>query len=84
LQLHYIKQKTPNVLFSFGPILIYRNLSWPKTSGMTNAFSGADFNYGINFDLKLRLTTKIDVIQSIGGLYSDASTFWSVGMAYKL
>ncbi|HPI41897.1 MAG TPA: hypothetical protein PLJ21_13900, partial [Pseudobdellovibrionaceae bacterium] len=69
-------------LVSLGPIALYRNISWPQSA--ITAKSGQDFNMGYTLDMKLRLFKNLELITSLGSLILDASTFWSVGLGYKL
>ncbi len=79
---HWAFRHTERSLVSIGPMVLYRNITWPQSN--LTAKSGQDFNIGYTADIKLRPFKRWELITSLGSLMLDASTFWSVGIGYKL
>ncbi len=79
---HWAYRNSDRSLVSLGPIALYRSISWPQSHII--AKSGQDFNLGYTLDMKLRLFKHLELITSLGSLMLDASTFWSVGLGYKI
>lgn len=80
---HLAYRSTIDTIVSVGPMALYRNIKWPTTEAATSVTSGKDYNVGINMDLKFRLSPAIEVVQSIGALALDATTYWQVGFGFK-
>lgn len=70
------------VYFEAGPLVMYRPFAWPTGDGL-KATSGSSINYGLTFDLRLRLAPSVDFCQSLGFLVSRASTIWGLGFGYR-
>jgi hypothetical protein len=61
---------------------LYKQSNWP--SGLNTAKSGSDFITGAFVDMRVRLNPKLEMIQSFGMVYKDASIYWRLGLAYRL
>ena len=73
---------TSSVLFSLGPIAIFRKISWPTDSADLTVQSGQDINFGALVEMKFLLNPHWQLIQSFGALQSKASSLWSLGLGY--
>jgi hypothetical protein len=72
------------VVGTLGPIAIYRNLSLPQDPSGTIATSGHSTNLGATVALKMRLNDWLEVREEIGTFFGNPSTYWSVGLGYKM
>jgi hypothetical protein len=64
------------------PILLYRQMQWPEANGVSTV-SAPEINLGITFNLRARITKRLDYCQSIGTLFFKASAIWSIGLGYR-
>ncbi len=78
----YFFKVEKRVYLELGPMILYRSLKWPEAAGITAA-SGADANFGMTANLRVRLFRNLDYCQSIGTLLSKATTIWSLGFGYR-
>lgn len=76
-------RSTPEITFAIGPTLLNRQITWPSEGSNISVKSGANFNFGVLTDLRLRLNQKWELRQTIGALTNKTSTIWSLGVGYK-
>ncbi len=74
----------PQTDLGFDVITIYKTAKWPDTTGGRKILSGAELVAGVFVDLRVRFNAKLELIQSFGMLYKDESTFWRLGLGYRL
>lgn len=74
---------SPQIVFSFGPMALYRNVEMPTSAAQVSARSGATVNYGFMAELRERLTPNWEFRQVMGALATRATTYWSFGIGYK-
>lgn len=79
----YAYRFSTRVTTSVGPLLLFRQLTWPSDPTGTRAESGSSFNYGAVADLRFNVTNRWEVRQMIGTLLQNASTAWSMSIGYK-
>jgi hypothetical protein len=84
LSLRYSYRLAATVATSIGPVALYRQFDLPKDAAGVEAEPASSFNYGVLAHLRLSLSKNWELNQSIGTLFQKASTFWSLGIAYKL
>lgn len=75
---------TPEADFGLSLLGLYKQAMWPNGSSNSTVHSGADGLAGLSVDLRLRLSAKLEMIQSFGVLYADSSTYWRLGLGYHL
>ncbi len=74
---------TEPITLSAGPMLLARQLTWPDKPAGTDIKTGADVNAGFVGDIRIHFAENWELQQSIAGLLSEASTFWSLGVGYR-
>lgn len=74
----------PQADFGMDLIGMYKQSKWPDHTGDSIVKSGSDMLAGIFFDVRLRFNLKFEAIQSFGVLYKDESTYWRIGLGYRL
>lgn len=81
-KLNYFWRIERRIYLDVGPILLFRQFTWPESDG-TTASSGATFNYGPSATLRIRLSKHLDFSQTIGGLLVKGSTLYATGLGYR-
>ena len=77
----YVYRLSPQIAMSAGPLILTRQINLPGDG--VDVSSGAQYNFGAIFDLRLRLTKALELHQAIGTLMTKASTIWTFGLGYK-
>jgi hypothetical protein len=70
--------------FGMDLIGMYKQCKWPDKTGDSIVTSGSDILAGVFFDVRLRFNHRLEAIQSFGFLYKDESTYWRLGLGYRL
>lgn len=64
--------------------VFYKHSQWRDTTETLTIQSGSPVVTGPFVDLRVRFSSKLEMIQSFGMVYKDQSIFWRLGMAYRL
>lgn len=76
---------TPRTDFGLDLAVLYKQAKWPSGSAAdVTAVSGSELITGAFIDMRVRFNPKIEMIQSFGTVYKDASIYWRLGLAYRL
>jgi hypothetical protein len=83
---------TPRIFYRWNPqadfgmdlVGMYKQSKWPDPTGDSIVKSGSDMLAGVFFDVRLRFNKRFEAIQSVGVLYKDESTYWRIGLGYRL
>jgi hypothetical protein len=70
------------ILFKFGPSLLYRSTKWQMDESETIAKSGADINTIALGSLEFKISKKLYIEQAVGALVFNGRSFWSLGVGY--
>lgn len=73
---------SPSIVFSLGPLVLVKKISWPTETPNLTVNSGASTNTGALADLKFYLSDHWELRQSVATLATRASTLWSLGFGY--
>lgn len=74
---------SPRVLFSIGPGVLYRKISFENTNAAMSVTSGSDFNTTVLGELKIRLNSNWDLRQQLGAVLFNAYAYWGLGLGYR-
>jgi hypothetical protein len=88
----YAVRAVPRIFYRWNPqadfgmdlVGMYKQAKWPDASGDLIVKSGSDILAGVFFDVRVRFNLKMEAIQSVGVLYKDESTYWRLGLGYRL
>jgi len=62
----------------------YKHSAYPTNDGTLTVRAGSEVITGAFVDMRVRFSSKFEMIQSFGTLYKDTSIYWRLGMAYRL
>ncbi len=78
----YSYRQSAAITFGIGPLLMYRSLKWDPQNSVTISTS-PQANVGILGSVDFRLNPRIEVVQTLGTLFLQANTYWSLGLGYN-
>ncbi|RYZ68944.1 MAG: hypothetical protein EOP09_08595 [Proteobacteria bacterium] len=63
---------------------LFKSAKWPGETDTKSVVSGSEVVAGAFIDLRVRFNVKLEMIQSFGMLYKDESSYWRLGLGYRL
>jgi hypothetical protein len=64
--------------------VIMRQIQWSSDTPGVTVTSGQNINLGVLFEINARIAKDLDFYQEIGPLVVDNTTFWRLGINYRL
>jgi len=71
-----------SIISSVGPLVLNRQITIPPDPNGSNVTSGANVNYGLIADVRLKLDRHWEFRQTIGTLVQNAKTYWALAVGY--